>query len=126
MGTAAWTEHLAAELGAGHVIPPKGQHHLLIEGIAVLGFFRLLLDRGGLRCLPTLLPGLGTVVQNQPAGSVTTTRVRPLLSSMVMTRSTWSEVSSSSSIRAEAITAAWLFSESRLEPNSRSWEASTG
>ena len=49
-----------------------------------------------------------------------------MLSSMFITRATWSEERDSNSIRAEAITAAWLFRESRLEVNSRSWEATSG
>ena len=49
-----------------------------------------------------------------------------MLSSIFITRATWSADRDSSSMRAEAITAVWLFSESRLEVNSRSWEASTG
>ncbi len=53
-------------------------------------------------------------------------RVSPMLSSMFITRATCSADRDSSSIRAEAITAVWLFSESRLEVNSRSWEATTG
>ena len=53
-------------------------------------------------------------------------RLRPMSSSRFITRTTWSPVRVSSSIRAEAITALWLFSESRFEVNSSSWEASTG
>ena len=49
-----------------------------------------------------------------------------MVSSMFITRVTWSADKVSSSMRAEDITAAWLFRESRLEANSRSWEASTG
>lgn len=49
-----------------------------------------------------------------------------MLSSMFITLATWSEDRDSSSIRAEAITADWLLRESRLEVNSRSWEAITG
>ena len=49
-----------------------------------------------------------------------------MLSSIFITLATWSEDRDSSSIRAEAITAAWLFSESRFEVNSKSWEATTG
>ena len=49
-----------------------------------------------------------------------------MLSSIFITLATWSADRDSSSIRADAITAAWLFKESRLELNSRSWEANTG
>lgn len=49
-----------------------------------------------------------------------------MLSSIFITLATWSAERDSSSMRAEAITAVWLFSESRLEVKRRSWEAMTG
>ena len=104
-------KHPVLIVGVEHVVPLEGQGHLLKQGVLIgrLGGGGAPPASGGdwaEDACPLALLALGELSYRiSPEGSVTRMRSNPMLSSMFITRATWSAERVSNSMRAEDMTA---------------------